>query len=107
VSGPLPNLGESYNPPLRVEGLIATRSGEEDRGPLVLIRADEARRRLIEDGELVWLRGPRGQQLAPVRYDDSVPKGGVVVRDMVRVAPSEVIRLVKVDLDRTRPPGLA
>lgn len=108
MSGGFAGLGEAYNPPLRVEGFIATRAGEADRGPLILVRADEARRRLIEDGELVWLRGPRRQELAPVRYDESVPKGGVVVRDMFGVGPSEIVRLVKVNLEqRERPPGLA
>jgi hypothetical protein len=107
MSGGFAGLGDSYNPPLRVEGFIATRAGDEHRGPLILVRADEARRRLVEDGELVWLRGPRRQELAPVRYDESVPRGGVIVRDMSGVSVSEIVRLVKVDLDRGRPSELA
>ena len=107
MSGPLPNLGESYNPPLRVEGFVATRPKDAERGPLIFIRPDEARKRLIEEGELVWLRGPRRQELAPVRFDPSVPKGGVVVRDLVGVAVSEIVRLSKVNLDQRRPSGLA
>lgn len=107
MSGGFAGLGDSYNPPLRIEGFIATRAGDEHRGPLILVRADEARRRMVEDGELVWLRGPRRQELAPVQYDESVPKGGVVVRDISGVSVSEIVRLVKVDLDRGRPPGLA
>ena len=100
-------FGEAYNPPLQVVGFVATKRDEEDRGPQVRIRSDDARRRLIEDGELVWIKGPRRQELAPVVYDDSIPRGGIVVRDIVGVAPSEIVRLVKVDFDRPRPPGFA
>jgi hypothetical protein len=40
--------------------------------------------------------------------DDGVPRGGVVVRDVAGVAPSEIVRLRKVDDDRPPlPPGLA
>ena len=92
--------GEEYNPPLQVVGYVATRAGEEDRGPLVRLRADEAAKRLIQDGELVWVYGPRRHDLAPAVIDDEVPRGGVVVRDIAGVAVSEIVRLVKVDTDR-------
>jgi hypothetical protein len=100
-------FGEQFNPPLRVEGFIATKKGDDDRGPLVLIRADEARKRLIEDGSLAWLRGPRRQELAPVRYDETVPKGGVVVRDMLGVSVSEIVRLVRLEPEQRRRPDHA
>ena len=32
--------------------------------------------------------------------DDEVPKGGVIVRDIAGLAPSEIVRIVKPDLDR-------
>jgi hypothetical protein len=32
--------------------------------------------------------------------DDSVPRGGVVVRDIAGLAPTEIVRLIKVDTDR-------
>jgi anaerobic selenocysteine-containing dehydrogenase len=85
--------------PLRVEAFVATRAGDADRGPQVRMRAEEARPRMIEDGELVWVEGPRRQQLAQLRIDDSVPRGGVVIRDIASVAPSEVVYVMKPDHD--------
>ena len=85
--------------PLRVEGFVATRVNAEERGPQVRLRADDARARMLEDGGLVWVEGPRRQQLAQVVVDDSVPRGGVVVRDIAGVAPSEIVYIIKPDLD--------
>lgn len=92
-------MSEVYNPPLQVVGYVATRSGDPERGPLIRLRAEEARLRLIMDGELVWLYGPRRHELAPVRIDDSVPRGGVIVRDIAGVTVTEIVRLVKPNLD--------
>lgn len=92
-------MSQVYNPPLQVVGFIATRSGDEDRGPQIRLNAEEARFRLILDGELVWIYGPRRHELAPVLIDDSVPRGGVVVRDIAGVTVTEVVRLVKPNLD--------
>jgi anaerobic selenocysteine-containing dehydrogenase len=89
-----------YNPPLQVVGFIGTRISDAERGPLVMLNADEARQRLINDGELVWVYGPRRHDLAPVKIDDSIPRGGVVARDLAGLAPTEIVRLVKVDTDR-------
>ena len=88
-----------YNPPLQVVGFVATRSGDEERGPQVRLNAEEARFRLILDGELVWIYGPRRHELAPAVIDDSVPRGGVVVRDIASLAPSEIVYIIKPDLD--------
>ena len=88
-----------YNPPLQVVGFIATRRGDAERGPLIRMRGDEARLRLMLDGELVWVYGPRRHDLATLEVDDSLPRGAVVVRDITGVAPSEVVRVVKVDVD--------
>lgn len=92
-------MSQVYNPPLQVVGFIATRSGDEDRGPQIRLNSDEARFRLILDGELVWIYGPRRHELAPVLIDDAVPKGGVVVRDIGGVTVTEIVRLVKPNLD--------
>ena len=92
-------MSQVYNPPLQVVGFIATRSGDEDRGPQIRLNSDEARFRLILDGELVWIYGPRRHELAPVAIDDAVPKGGVVVRDIAGVTVTEIVRLVKPNLD--------
>ncbi len=85
--------------PLQVVGFIATRRSDAERGPLVRIRPDDARMRTIDDGELVWVYGPRRHELAPVVYDESLPRGGVVVRDLAGIAVTEIVRLVKMDID--------
>lgn len=92
-------MSQVYNPPLQVVGYVATRSGDEERGPQIRLNADEARFRLILDGELVWIYGPRRHELAPVVIDDAVPRGGVVVRDIAGVTVTEIVRLVKPNLD--------
>ncbi len=92
-------MSSGYSPPLQVMGFIATRRGDPERGPLVRIRSDDAAKRLLTDGEVAWVYGPRRQELATIVIDDSVPRGGVIVRDIVGVAPSEIVRVVKVDLD--------
>jgi anaerobic selenocysteine-containing dehydrogenase len=85
--------------PLQVVGFIATRKGDPERGPQVRLRTDDARMRLIGDGELVWVYGPRRHELAPAVYDDTLPKGGIVARDLLGVAVTEIVRLVKMDVD--------
>jgi anaerobic selenocysteine-containing dehydrogenase len=92
-------VSQVYNPPLQVVGFIGTRAGEADRGPQIRLNAEEARFRMILDGELVWIYGPRRHELAPVVIDDSVPRGGVVVRDIAGVTVTEIVRLVKPNLD--------
>jgi len=92
-------VSQVYNPPLQVVGFVATRSGDEDRGPQIRLRSDEARLRGLLDGELVWIYGPRRHDLAPVVIDDTVPRGGVVVRDIAGVTVTEIVRLVKPNLD--------
>ncbi len=90
----------AYNPPLQVIGFIATRQGDDDRGPLIRLRADEAKLRGVQEGELVWVYGPRRHDLAPVEFDETIPRGGVVVRDLAGLAPTEIVRLVRVSDDR-------
>jgi len=92
-------VSQVYNPPLQVVGFIGTRAGEADRGLQIRLNAEEARFRMILDGELVWIYGPRRHELAPVLIDDSVPRGGVVVRDIAGVTVTEIVRLVKPNLD--------
>lgn len=85
--------------PLQVVGFIATKRTDPERGPMVRVNPDDARRRLIEDGELVWVYGPRRHELAVAVIDDSLPKGGVVVRDIAGLAVTEIVRLVKMDVE--------
>ena len=85
--------------PLQVVGFIGTTKRDAERGPLLRIRPDDAESRSIDDGELVWVYGPRRHELAPVVYDASLPRGGVVVRDLAGIAVTEIVRLVKMDID--------
>lgn len=90
---------DTRNRPLRVAGFISTRISDEERGPQVRMHPQDASTRLLVDGELAWVYGPRRQELATVAVDESVARGDVVLRDIAGVAPSEIVRVVKPDLD--------
>lgn len=96
---------EGYQPPLRLAGFIATKKGDADRGPIVRLHPSEARIRLMEDGELVWVYGPRRHELAVLEIDDSIPLGEAVAQDVAGVAPSEIVRIVKHDFDAAHKSG--
>jgi anaerobic selenocysteine-containing dehydrogenase len=93
---------EGFQPWLFVAGFISTRPGEPDRGPLVRLHPSDARKRLLEDGELVWVYGQRRHELAVLVIDETVSPGSVVARDILGVAPSETVRVVKHDFDAAR-----
>jgi hypothetical protein len=65
----------------------------------VRLRGEEAALRMLSDGEMAWIEGPRRQELATIIVDDAVPKGGVVVRDIAGLVVSEIVTLRKPDLD--------
>jgi len=91
---------EVFDRPLRVVKLIATRNTDEDRGPLVSLNPDDAKARVLTDGELAWVYSPRRRhELATVRIDPELRQGDVVLRDIVGASPSEAVRVVKPDLD--------
>jgi anaerobic selenocysteine-containing dehydrogenase len=90
---------DARNKPLRVTGFIGTRVSDADRGPQVRLSPEDARARLLAEGELAWVYGPRRQELATVVVDGEVHRGDVVLRDVGGVSPSEVVRVVKPDLD--------
>ena len=92
-------MSRLFNPPLQVVGFLGTRRGDPDRGPQVRIRGDEAALRMLVDGEMAWVEGPRRQELATIIIDEAVPKGGVVLRDIAGLVVSEIVRLRKPDLD--------
>jgi anaerobic selenocysteine-containing dehydrogenase len=87
---------------LFVAGFISTRSGDPERGPMVRLNSTDARIRLLQDGELVWVYGPRRQELAVLQVDDAVPLGNVVARDILGISPTERVRVVKPDVDAPR-----
>lgn len=93
-------MSDVRNSPLQVARFIATRSGDPERGPMIWMNSEEARKRLLTDGELVWVYGPRRHDLAPLVIDDSVRRGEVVVRDLTGLAVSEIVRVLKTTFDR-------
>jgi len=92
----------SFDPELRVVGYIATRAGGPERGPQIRLHPVDAKRRLLTDGELVWILGPRGEQVAPLVIDETVAEHTCVLRDIVGVTLSEAVRVSKPDLDSPR-----
>lgn len=98
-------MSDVHNPPLRVLRLIATRRGDPERGPAIFIRSDDASLRLLVDGELAWVYGPRRHELCTVHIDDDLPRGDVVLRDVIGASPSEIIRVVKPSTDTPPPSG--
>ena len=102
------NVDEQIRRPLRVAQLIATKADDPARGPAVFMHPDDARSRLLTDGELAWVYGPRRHELATVCVDEAMKKGDVVLRDVAGASPSEIVRVIKPDLDsRGRPPAYA
>ncbi len=93
-------MAKLYNPPLQVVGFISSKPGDASRGPEIRLNAYEAHVRDVHDEELVWVYGPRRHELAAVRVDESIPRGGIIAQDIVGLAPSEIVRLVKINTDR-------
>jgi DNA-binding transcriptional LysR family regulator len=96
-----------YNPPLQVMRFMGSRKGDPERGPQVQVNSAEAMLRMVQSGELVWVQGPRRNEVAELVVNDEVPRGGIFVRDIVGLGVSEVVRLAKVDMDRPRRTDLA
>ncbi|MEO6528979.1 MAG: molybdopterin dinucleotide binding domain-containing protein [Gemmatimonadaceae bacterium] len=90
---------DARNRPLRVSRFFGTKASDAERGPLVRLHPDDARARLLADGELAWVHGPRRQELATVAVDETVKRGDVILRDIAGASPSEIVRVVKPDLD--------
>ena len=94
-----PGRPDARNKVLRVAALLGSRRGDEDRGPAIWIHPEDARERLLVDGELAWVYGPRRHELAVVNVDPGARRGDVVLRDVLGASPSELVRVIKPDLD--------
>ena len=92
-------FGSNYRPKLFVIEYCSTKKGDAERGPLVKMRAAEARIRLIQDGELVWVVGPRRSDLAELQIDETIAEGNVYLRDIAGVTVSEYVTVSKPDTD--------
>lgn len=86
-----------FNPPLQVVQFIATRKDDAERGPKIWMRGDDALIRLVTEGELVRVVTDRYSELAELAIDDELPRGGVVLRDVLGAAPTEIVRIMKSD----------
>jgi anaerobic selenocysteine-containing dehydrogenase len=84
---------------LRVSAFVGTRAADLERGPQVRLNSLDARSRLLVDGELAWVQGPRRQELATVVVDDTVRRGDCGLRDVAGASVSELVRVTKPDLD--------
>lgn len=91
-----------FAPPLRVGGFISTRKGDPDRGPMVFMRPDDAVIRLINEGELVRVVSERRSELATLALDESLPRGDIVLRDVLGASPSEIVRVLRVNTQPQR-----
>ncbi len=84
---------------MRVASFVGTRLSDPDRGPQVRIHPEDAKWRLLTEGELAWIYGPRRQELATVVFDESMHRGDIGLRDVAGASVSELVRVVKPDLD--------
>lgn len=97
---------DARNRVLRVAQFVGTRATDEERGPLIRLNPEDARTRLLQTGELAWIYGPRRQELATVLVDDTMRRGDVGLRDVAGVDVSELVRVVKPDLDSNTRRGM-
>lgn len=93
------NVASRFRPMLAVIEYTSTRKGEAERGPMVRMCGSEARFRLIQEGELVWVAGPRRQELAVLQIDESIPIRHVALRDIAGVTITEEVTVSKPDTD--------
>src|SRR5260221_11004077 len=80
---------------LRVASFVGTRGAASERGPQVRLNPDDARARLLVDGELAWVQGPRRQELATVVIDLTMKRGDIGLRDVAGAAPPPLVRAAK------------
>ena len=99
IAEPKLNVGTRFRPLLAVIEYSSTRKGDPERGPMVRMCGSEARFRLVQDGELVWVAGPRRQELAVLAIDESIPVRHVALRDVGGVTITEEVTVSKPDTD--------
>ena len=63
--------------------------------------------RLLQSGEFVWVYGPRRHELVELRIDDTLRRGETALRDVAGATLTEIVRIVKADMDTPRRNNLA
>ena len=86
-------------------GAVNARKDDPERGPQVRLCDLDARFRLLSEGELAWVRGERGQQLAEVVIDDSFPQHTCGLRDIPGVLAADPLDELRMRRDRKRAGG--
>ena len=99
---PIKREFSGFAKPLQVVGYIGTKKGDAVRGPMVRLRPEDALIRLLMPGELVRVISERRSELAELQVDESVPRGGAILRDVAGAAVTEIIRVVRLDLEGPR-----
>ena len=94
-----PRLGTRFKPELLIIEYVATHRGDTERGPMARINPHEARIRLVQDGELVWVQGPRRKEIAVLLLDEAIHDGRIALRDIAGVTLAESVTVTKPDLD--------
>jgi anaerobic selenocysteine-containing dehydrogenase len=94
-----PTVSFSFRPELRVLEYLATKRGDAVRGPMIRLSPTDARIRLLVEGELAWVQGPRRNELAVVEIDERIPDGSLIARDIAGITVSERVVVTKPDLD--------
>jgi anaerobic selenocysteine-containing dehydrogenase len=92
-----------FRPQLRVLEYISTKKGDAERGPMVWLSPTDAKIRLLSEGILAWIEGPRRSELAVVAIDDNMPDGSVRLRDIAGVAVTEHVIVSRPDIDPSKP----
>lgn len=102
----LPDGGFSptrFGPQLRVLEFIATKRGDAERGPMIWLSPTDAKVRLLREGALAYVEGPRRSELAVVAIDETVPDGSVRVRDVAGITVTEHVMVSLPDIDPSKP----
>ncbi len=99
---PIKREFSGFAKPLQVIGFIGTKKGDAERGPMVRLRPEDALIRLLMPGELVRVISDRRSELAELQVDEAVPRGGAILLDVAGATVTEIIRVVRLDLEAPR-----
>jgi hypothetical protein len=70
---------------------------------MVWLSPTDAKIRLLPEGTLAYVEGPRRSELAVVAIDETIPDGRVRLRDIAGVAAAEQVMVSLPDIDPRKP----